>query len=523
MFDFVSLIAAAAVLVAEVPAPVTAPINIQPEMTNGDWRRIEEAGVVIECYAGMEDLARQMLPEAATCLTHLRAVVATESDKFTASKDKTLRVIAQQLGLPSPSAELSATFDNAAAAIREVFNTLGEKRVFRMCRKETLARLLRSGAIFPGFTYDAATDTVNFDFGLQAGIPVPGQPQGGTRDFEFPLVIVDDDPTAPVDQARELLTLVAEFPGMLVASGSGALYETLAQSAMISDIGMQSAFRRWFCEGMAHYIGALCLETAVDEATAQAFLQSFDIANHMALKDQVQLLTWRAEEWDAESPAPITGELETAYSAFATSEILSLVSRHGPEVVPAIFEAIAKSESPDEQSILNAIQDVTGEDFRAVLSAYGTNATGHFEGVAVRNIKTCVFEQDEQGEWRLDEPTTTIPIIPDGKHGLCLQALCALASPPATLRVELVRPEAPGTLSGDDAQTCRITDHLSVAAVGWFLTSEFQPGAYAVKVYIDDRHYRDVAITMVPDPATSDEQEQSQTWQNEPPVPGVGV
>jgi hypothetical protein len=234
------------------------------------------------------------------------------------------------------------------------------------------------------------------------------------------------------------------------------------------------------------------LEKFINKDTAKAFLQGFDISNFESYKDQIDIMYWRSEEWEENSPVRMNKELDSIAYVFATHEICGLSERHKPEVIPAIFTEIAKTKNPNEDTILDAIQKVTKEDFRKVLAKYGTKAPK--DNLSRLAIKSIVMDSSAPApaNTSTDDKTRQVTIENNGQNGISLKIIYAMPNLPSTMTIELIGP----TKSGERAVRKSFTEKLSkqgeISKLFLIPGDVDLPGKYTVRLSLDGKQFREL-------------------------------
>lgn len=448
-----------------------------------------EAGITIEYQDDSADLAAKLVPEITKRLAE-RTPLPGEDDLRTLVKhqDELLQFIAAQLGMKAPSEDMVEVFRQLPHTIR-VLQSIRDCRRFRIWHADELKRLLASGHKDPWLTYRPETD--DFEIGKNL------------TDWEhepniqaIPIIIKDDPTLSPISQATAQLDMCQDVPKALPAAG--VICHEIAEMAMLYDLSIRGAFRRWFCEGAANCIAASCVQEFLGKDAAAAFVAAYDPADYKDMEDQVDLLRWRSVEWEEQMPSQMDDRLRNAHYAYATWEVLALTNIYGPGVLPAIFRDVAGSKNKDHDAILDAIKRVTGEDYRKRLAEYGTKSADRFKGLAITDFRIGTGERTGEHQWRITQETTNIPLYSDDKHGILVTFRCAAADPPAQVRCVCTTPRKPDGRPGDE--TCTFgsdRNESSIWAAFTFEEERYLPGDARVRVYLNDKLVKDIKLKMV--------------------------
>ena len=360
------------------------------------WQVIVEAGVRLEYQPDMEALARQLLPELVKIVGEVPWIHSEQQrrniEHIGAHQTACLQYIASMLGLEQPGIAMTNTFydlfqlQQAIAAGQYV-------QSFRLWDQATVLRLLRAGAVVDGITYDKETDscilTVPFNIDMDTPLPAP----------QLALLCNQHESLqSALTSVRQAILSYAE--ALHALSEPYVLFHETAEagmvgSSMVGGIQLHSAFRRWFCEGVAHYIAEQAIWQLFGQDAYQQVLVRYDPAQYEAYRPQVDLWSWRAREWGALEAVPANPHLRLAHYAFAAEEIRELVRRHGEDTIAHIMTwFMHENARPYTPTILQAIQAVTGEDMVGRLQQYGQEADDAFRGIAIRKLRYFVLMDD---------------------------------------------------------------------------------------------------------------------------------
>lgn len=457
----------------------------------GEWKKLEDSGVVIEYQQESEEVAKQLLPELVKQVKDVPSPGSKEHlaqlDEFARQKDKSLQFIASQLGLDKPGQNMIQTYDGMLNSLRKIVLVIPDAKHVRLWQKEKLKTILTSGQKVPGFTYDAASDSVN----LQMNFSVDDNTTT-RKDEPLPIVISEDIPAMETVQKvlHDVNGVISGFTGFLYPAN--AIYHDVAVNGIAGDVGVRTAFARWFIEGIANNVSSKCLDEFPTKIATPVPPVWEDPSKFQSLKSKVDLLSWRSEAWEVAMPDKVEGELLAAHMAFATSEIKGLVDRHDEDTIPEILKEFAKSEKRDRDAIFAAIKKVTGEDIKPALEKYGSSAQDNFKGLAIINFGVAATEKS--GEDKLSATdTAVIPLATDGTRGLAVHFNYETLNPPVDLRVEVSTADGK-VLVEESIELTKPADGLV-----WhpMFTEDFKPGDHVVKLYFDKKLFKEVPVKLV--------------------------
>ena len=292
-------------------------------------------------------------------------------------QDAALMLLAQSLSLEAPGKHMTKAYNKIADGFAHVLRCLPNPQHVRIWKIDEFKTFAGSGKVLIGWNVDVEGDKIEFklDTTSEEKVVIPDP---------MPILV---DPSAPtsetitkaVERIRKLQDLKQQLPTF------GLLLHEVAEVGIVKDVGVGGSRRRWFADGVANYLAWVALKEFATPAEAEAFLSAYATAPYSDLEDNVELGSWLAME---AAPKPRTTKdkrLEDARYAFATREIFELFDRNGDDVIPRIFAELSKTtdvvslklrpsitstKTHDIDTVLDAIQSVTGEDFRARLRRY---------------------------------------------------------------------------------------------------------------------------------------------------------
>ena len=465
------------------------------EDASRSWKELHESGYTVQYRDDMEELARQIMPEILKRFNGTgKSQAQYDLEKLAQHKDEACQLIAEQLGMAKPSKTIIDTFDQFHDLCMSV-QSIGKCRWFRLWDANDLKALLQTGYSDPWLTYIPETDS--FFFGKQVT-----EHKKLPEIRVIPMIIEPNGQTKALDQAIWYLDACED-----IREGNkvGMVCHESAEIAMVHDLEIQGAFRRWFTDGSAEYIAAMCLEKSLGKAASAEYLKDRDTAEYKDLKDKVDLLNWRAIDFDKDM-GKMEQELLSAHYAYAAQEVCGLVKRHGPETMPAIFKEISKAavihsigKVRDEHTILDAIKRVTGEDFKARLGSYGSKSPDPLRGIVITAVKLGIGERDPNAQrgWRLAEETTAIPLSMDENHRLYVKFWCTVMDAPATVECECITKRKPEGHTTTEKQSFSTKERYFWGCFSFTSGSDYMPGDATLKLYVNGKLCKELPFTLV--------------------------
>ena len=354
-------------------------------------------GVTIECSPELAPVARELAPWVASRLKEVGFGKLDAHSFLEKNEEAVLAFIAEKLAMAAPGEHMRTVSGFMLKAYARIKEGLPDPSHLRLWSREELIRFLDDGGDLRGYTFDRNANT--FEFRGGALVTSKGPVQSTRKPGYVPILMMPREDETPLDAARRKVeAFLAGFPEGQVPVG--AAFHEIAEFAMLSDVGISGSRRRWFLDGTANYVAWAGLRKFMSPQAAQDFLKAYDVRRFEDIKGKVRLAQWLPMKIAGRPTSREEKRLDYARYCFATHEIMGLVERHGEDVIPKIFrelqkvEAEAHKESSSEagpearpelrfgkpvitiDAVLDAIQTVTGEDFRERLSVYDQQGKG---------------------------------------------------------------------------------------------------------------------------------------------------
>ena len=249
-----------------------------------------------------------------------------------------------------------------------------ERPTFYLVSTATIKDFLRAGGQLPDCTYNRSKDE-----GLYLPRVLFSSQEGFLEECDLCLPIPAD---VPFDEYVSTV-LQSTFGGFLTKSMCVAIHEvtelTLLRYAQPTD-----TYWRWFSDGCAEAITYILVEKYLGRETAQGYVTR-DLESFRDLEKEVNLAYWMMAAVDpfGIENIPIESEQQLLLARYAYSmfEAQRLIDEHGIECVREILDEIVARDSRSGSDLLDAIEEVTGEDMAARLAHYQNFATRE-EGIA---------------------------------------------------------------------------------------------------------------------------------------------
>lgn len=483
-----------------------------------EWLKMQGPdGIEIEYQAGMEESVKKLIPEVQCRLKQYDEAVAklkNAGNLALKNLDDITKFLAGQLALDIADPNIEALKKDATTVANHITKQLEgftpNFRHIRMWCPQTASAMLLSGTQIPGLRLNQSTKTPDVIRNSRISASIGYTPSGNIEITSASFDIVCDltsmvlpdkyEVVAGIDQLDRVLSFYNNLDSNLEES----LFHEVIEVQIRRCLSIYCPYARWFCEGVATYLASETIMKFCGKSAADTFLESFDTSVLSSYKDQVDLRYWRDPYWEQNSPYKPDITVTSVAYVFATKEINGLVERHGTEVLPAIFKELLKAPKSvrDDKAILSAIQATTKEDFASILDSYGAKAPkDKFSRFAINQL---LLESWPDGSKMIAPDTLSgkpkYYFMKDGEHGVQLVMVYAMPEPPATLKVELVELNESGKERIITTSIKAIADKSSTATLVFKFPNDIsRPGNYALKLYLEDRCFRNIDFEVVPD------------------------
>jgi len=237
---------------------ICAAADAQPVIALPDWQVIVEAGVSLEYQPGMEAVARQLLPELVKIVDEIPDEVPLiprqqriNIEYIGAHQTECLQYMASMLGLEKPGIKMTDTFDGMSKIQQAVAAGELNIRSFRLWDYATMLRILRSGGLVEGITYNKETDSCTATISMLLNNENPTTPYSS----QIPLRYNRDEPLqSTIESARRIIMTYAEAMYTGWGEQPYMIFLIAAGMGINNDVKIDSAFRRWFCDGVTQYV-----------------------------------------------------------------------------------------------------------------------------------------------------------------------------------------------------------------------------------------------------------------------------
>jgi len=233
---------------------------------------------------------------------------------------------------------------------------------FYIVLQDTTKDFLFSGGTLPNFTYDKIDDTVTYNPEF-----VITSEDGPDKSFELAFLVASEE------TFEENISQI--FQVLYKAVGSGNLFVAIhevVESSLLNQAKPTDAYWRWFSDGFSNVITFEVLKKYAGVEIADEFAQAYYISEYKGLQKEINLCYWMGLNFCIKTPLEYENELSLARYAYATQEAQRLIEQHGIDCVRKIIDKMLTKKSRTGQYILQAVNEVTGENMKQRFGHYQT-------------------------------------------------------------------------------------------------------------------------------------------------------
>ena len=401
---------AAAAPKAEAPAAEAAQVEPLPDRETQVFD-----GISISHPAVLRDAIGRLGPELAALAKKARATIDERArGTFVAPvpiTDATLEIIRSQgIEVGRDRAEFFSKQSAVLANSNQLLRRLFEVDSIQVWFRNDLNALLKEGRKIPGFSYNPATDHVNFAFYISGkGTIETGKP----LDIEtlkrslasqpapvFPIILKDRSVAEIKDVAEQVATIRKEdklvipllqsagtvTPAQLGIGGSelskGGLLtpaqtvfssvHEMVETSLLEHV-VASADRRWFCEGLANLMGMRACDQQFgptgENSGRKVFESLFNPTTLTKRAPEIDLLGWRAAENETDATKK-DDALSSAHYYFTTRVLLAATDGRDEGFLKAWIDKLREIpwNRTNAATIIAAYDELTGDSLREIIN-----------------------------------------------------------------------------------------------------------------------------------------------------------
>jgi hypothetical protein len=274
-------------------------------------------------------------------------------NKIVTKKKQIIADINKFLGITEPDIEKQ---DKALADLLGAFSI--ENMTFYILLQETTKDFLYEGGQLPNFTYDKTDDTVTYNPEF-----ITNSEDGSVKNSELAFLVASEE-TFEENISLIFQTLGSGKPGI-------AIHEVIELS-LLNRVRPTDAYWRWFSDGFANAITIEILKRYVGIEMADEFAKSYYINAYKGLEKELNLRYWMGLNFCIKTPLEYENNLSLARYAYATQEAQRLIELHGIDCIRKIIDTLLTKKTRTAQDILQAVNEVTGEDMQQRFVHYQT-------------------------------------------------------------------------------------------------------------------------------------------------------
>ncbi|MCP4607963.1 MAG: hypothetical protein GY845_04535 [Planctomycetes bacterium] len=275
-------------------------------------------------------------------------------------KKKIIAEINTILGITEPDIQKQ---DKALTELLGAFPI--DNLTFYIVLQDTTKDFLYDGGQLPNFTYDKTDDTVTYNPEF-----ITTSEDGPDKSFELAFLVASEE------TFEENISQI--FQVLFKAAGSGNLFVAIhevVESSLLNRAKPTDAYWRWFSDGFANIITFEILNKYAGVEIADDFAKAYYINAYKGLEKEINLRYWMGLNYCIKTPLEYENKLQMARYAYATQEAQRLIDQHGIDCVRKIIDKMLTKKTRTTLDILQAVNEVTGENMQRRFDHYQTFGT----------------------------------------------------------------------------------------------------------------------------------------------------
>jgi hypothetical protein len=307
----------------------------------------------------------------------------TETEKVKNIKTQKKQIIDEIntiLGITEPDTEKQ---DKALTGLLGAFSI--ENLTFYIILQDTTKDFLYEGGQLPNFTYDKADDTVTYNPEF-----ITTSEDGPDKKFELAFLVASEE------TFEENISQIFQVLFKAVGSGKlGIAIHEVVEFSLLNRARPTDAYWRWFSDGFANAITIKMLKKYAGFEIADDFAKAYYINEYKGLEKEINLRYWMGLNFCIKTPLEYESNLSLARYAYATQEAQRLIELHGFDCVCKIIDTLLTKKTRTAQDILQAVNEVTGEDIQKRFDHYQTFETRQDGLIKYSNLFNAALEKKD--------------------------------------------------------------------------------------------------------------------------------
>jgi hypothetical protein len=280
-----------------------------------------------------------------------------------AEREKVAAVLARSSEIVADINRVLGASDANAVKEEKLLTDMGglvitPKLSFHLVSTPTVEAYLREGGQLPDFSYDAQTDTMQYEPRIHVE---PGQEPPENYDL-----FISGEPGG---------AFVKQLFGMF--SGRSAMsvgVHMATEAALMQRARTGGAHWRWFIDGFASAITERMIDKYIGPETAMEFEAAHSPYKFRELENQINLRYWLVRSCcpykEDEIPVESESRILHARSAYAMFEAKRLIDSNGIDRIRRMLDVITARSLQSRSDLVAAIKEVTGQDMEPRLDRY---------------------------------------------------------------------------------------------------------------------------------------------------------
>jgi len=285
-------------------------------------------------------------------------------------RDGYLTAMCHYLHLAKPTPRMSKVYDSFIDLTERqetlVRNLQATTTKFQLWRGPELKARLEAGETIPGITMRADGS------GIDSASP---QDAKDLSNWLIPIMVSSRDTETGPALTDKMIGYAHAYWKILVQLRPGrvsihTIFHETVENALIENY-LPSQDRRWFCEGVANYVGYKIIEDKFGPVIARQYYDiDSQIAMYADLRPRIRLEQWTSLEAQQKLNHDDRKTRQgMANYAFATEVIFKVAAKHGADFLPRLLAEAGKTPAKKTsiKTIYRAFQKLYGEDLRSYL------------------------------------------------------------------------------------------------------------------------------------------------------------
>jgi hypothetical protein len=299
-------------------------------------------------------------------------------DRIRTEKKQIIADINKTLGAPETDVEKQ---EKDLAALMGAFDF--ERATFYIILRDTAKFYLSEGGTLPNFTYNKTDNTATYHPEY-----ITTSDEGPIKHFEFVFLVAWEQ-----TYERDISMIFQMLQRAMGGGSLGVAVHEITESTLLNRVKPTDQYWRWFSDGFANAITIRILKKYAGVEIADRFADAYYIGDYKGLEKEINLRYWMGLNFCVKTPLEYEDRLQQARYAYATQEAIRLIDKHGIDCLRRIIDKILTKETRTAADILQAIDEIAGEDMQGRFDRYQTFETRRDGLAKYGRLYSAAFEK----------------------------------------------------------------------------------------------------------------------------------